>query len=223
MATLTDIRELKTVLEVDQDNPNEDAKLLFMIEWAGDLIEDYLGRKLERKARTEYYDGTDTPRLQLKARPVLVDGLAVYRQDGGYYGQASGAFGPETLLTYGSDYVLDIDQDDGTSRSGLLVRVNGTWPRTWSRSAGLLASYRTPNPGSVKVTYTAGYTIDTMPSPVRLAANLLVMKLRHLMPLGMELGSESYEERHVSYATRNKEYLLSLIKPILFQYRNWSW
>lgn len=219
---LTDIRELKSVLEIDQNNTAEDVKLGFMIEWASTLIEDFLDRKLGLTTRTEYHDGTDTPCLRLNCRPVFVEGLQVYVRNAAYYGSVPDAFGPGDLQTYGDSYALDIDQPDGTSRSGILVRINGVWPRITARQRGLLAPFRMPNFGSIKVVYDAGYTTDTMPAPVRMACNLLVMKMRNLMPLGMEMGSESYEERHISYAVRNKDYLLSLVKPILFQYRNWS-
>ena len=222
MAILTDIRELKTALEIDQDNTIEDVKLLFQIEWASALIEDYLDRRLTYDTRTEYYKGSNTQRLQLKSRPVFATNLQVYLQDNAYYGTVSGSFGSETLLTYGTDYCLDIDQPNGSSKSGILIKFSSVWPRINVRQRGLLAPYYDQNYGAIKVIYTAGYTVDTMPSPIRLACNLLVMKLRNIMPLGQEVGSESYEERHISYATRNKDYLMSLIKPILHSYRNWN-
>ncbi len=220
---LTDIRELKIALSLDQDNTIEDTLLMFQIEWASALIEDYLDRRLGFDTTTEYYTGNDTQKLQLRRRPAFPEGMQVWVQQDGFYGQRSGTFQtPEALLVYGTDYVLDVDQPDGSSRSGLLLRTHTTWPRMWIRVPGLLRPFRYPTYGSVKVTYSAGYTVDTLPSSIRLACNLLVMKMRNLMPLGQEVGSESYEERHISYATRNKDYLMSLIKPILHTYRNWS-
>lgn len=219
---LSDVHELKQALSIDQDNTIEDTLLMFQIEWASGLIEDYLDRRLGIDTTTEYYQGTDTQRIQLRRRPATPADMSVWVQQDGFFGAASGSFDSGSLLVYGVDYVLDVDQPDGTSRSGILIRTRTTWPRMWIRVPGLLSPFRYPTYGSVKVTYTAGYTVDTMPAPVRLACNLLVMKMRNLMPLGQEVGSESYEERHISYATRNKDYLMSLVKPILHTYRNWS-
>jgi len=217
------LNELKRVLQIDVRNPAEDVQLNFFAEWASDLIQKYLDRDLEYKSRTEYYDGSGTVQLRLRERPVYQTPAPVaYVDTNGYYAETSGAFGPATQLTYGTDFFLKIDGDDGTSRCGILLRRTDWWPKSFSRYRGLLAPAVTPGYGCVKVTYTAGYTADTLPGQIRAACDLLVARLRYLFPLGMEVSSESYEERHVSLLAARKDYLLALVKPMIFQYRNWA-
>lgn len=224
---LTDLREVKTLLETDLENTGEDKRLLLLIEMASNWIQEYLGRyDLEKKERTEYYKGTGTPYLLLRYRPVFTTpALQVYVDQQGYFGAASGAFDSSTsLLTYGSDYTLQIDQPDGTSRSAKLIRINSFWPRPYARQPGLLSPFLTSDTGSVKVVYTAGYTVDTLPPVIRSACTTLTASMRYLYPLGLPLSSESYEDRSIStYIEKSKEYLFSQVKPFLFSYRNWSW
>ena len=70
---------------------------------------------------------------------------------------------------------------------------------------------------------TAGHTADTLPAPLRMAAVTLIAKLRHVFPLGVELTSESYEERSISWTPNQKYYLMSLIRGMIEPYRNRRW
>lgn len=176
--------------------------------------------------KMEFYKGTGTQKLPLKFRPVYAaPTIQVTVDEAAYFGSAPGAFvGSPTAqpLVYGVDFCLQIDQPDGlTSRSGILWRINDYWPRPQVRQAGLLSPFIADDPGSIQVIYTAGYTLDNLPSAFRVACNTLVARLRYIFPLGMELGGEGYEERSISLVTEHKDYLLSLVKPMLFQYRNW--
>ena len=177
------------------------------------------------KLRTEYYNGTNSQRLLLRSRPVFTTPTPqVFVDSGGYFGSVSGAFtGANDALTYGVDFCLDIDQEDGTSRSGILIRFNDFWPKRYVRQAGYLTPFVTPSYGSVKVIYQAGFTVDTLPAVFRLAMNLLVAKLRWIFPLGLELNSESYEERNIGIAASQKNYMLNLVTPMLKPYSNWKW
>lgn len=226
MPQLSDLVELKSILEIDPRNTQEDSKLLFFLEYASAWIEEYLDRKgrLFLKTRTEYYNGTGTPNLVLRARPVYTDGLQVYVDtQGGYYGEGDNSFPASSLLTYGSDYVLRIDEDDGTSRCGILQKVRSYWPKPFARAPGVLSPFMTTDTGSVKVVYQAGYTVDNLPATLRLACNTLAAKIRYLMPVGMDLTSESYEDRSISIGNKEKDYLMSTVKDMIFGYRNWSW
>ncbi len=223
---LTDLRELKAILEIDPDNTAEDAKLLFLAEWASDWIEELLNRKnrLFFKSRTEYYGGSGTQQLLLRARPVFTTPtIQVYSDDTGYFGSNPDGFNASTLLTYGDDYCLVIDQDDGSSRSGILVRMQGYWFKPSVRQKGLLTPFIGNAYGNIKVVYTAGYTIDNLPSQLRAATNFLIARMRAILPLGMEVASESYEERSISLIAERRDYLLAIIKPMIYSYRNWSW
>jgi len=224
MPLMTDLIELKTILEIPFENTQEDSKLLFLMEYATSWIEEILNRPgLFYRQRTEYYNGTGTQKLLLKSRPVFPENMQVYVNQQGYYGANSGAFQSNTQLTYGSNYVLWIDQDDGSSRNGILLRINGYWPRPFARQQGWLTSFISQDTGSVKVVYYGGYTVDSLPSQLRLACNILVSKMRYLMPVGMELSSEGYEERSISIVNKEKDYLLSTVKDLILTYRNWKW
>ncbi len=216
---------MKKVCDINLDDHAEDSKLNFFIEQASDWILEYLDRHdIEKKSRTEFYNGTGTLTLQLRSRPVFVTPtIEVYVDSSGYYGQASGSFLAASQLTFGTDFVLKIDQDDGTSRCGLLIRIDGgIWPKQPVRTQGLLTSYIGPGFGCVKVTHTAGHTVDTLPAQLRAACNLLVTRMRYFWPLGLEIASESYEERHISLINRNKNWLMGPVIPMLFTLRNWS-
>lgn len=63
-----------------------------------------------------------------------------------FAGQAPDAFPPQTLLTLGVDYWLDLDWD-GICKSGIIYRFGMSWP--WF-------------PRSVKVQYMAGFTQDEL-------------------------------------------------------------
>ena len=224
LATLTD---LKLALDLPSAYTSEDSKLQMFLNWSVELIETYLNRKLERAARTEYYNGTNTQKLLLKARPVITTPtIQVYLQntnEGGFFGLTSGSFGAGTLLTYGEDYGLWIDQDDGTSRSGILIRRNSIWPKAFARQVGTLSPFVNTVYGNIKVVYTGGYVAGSIPYELQAAAIAIATKLRYTFPLGLEIIGESYEERSVSnmnYQKRN--WLQSLARPFVSQLRNWK-
>lgn len=235
---LTNLNYLKTYLDIPQTDTTEDSKLLLLAEDASNLIEEWLNRNrstginfdnLSKQSRTEYYDGTNSNLLVLRHRPVftLSTGDAdpqVWVSLNGFFGQASGAFTDSNdLLTYGDDFVVRIDQPDGSSRSGILVRIGDFWLRPINRRRGLLSPFIADAQGNIKVTYTAGYTADTIPPAFRLAANMLVARLRAFFPYGERIQSESYEERSVSYNLPDRDKLFDMIKSVIWGYRNWKW
>lgn len=223
----TDLRELKKILEIDPRNTEEDLNLSFYIEWASRWIEELLCRPdLEKKEVTEYYNGTGTINLVLRRRPVFTTPpIVVVLDANGYFGLASGAFTnpPNQPMVMGQDFTLQIDQVDGTSRSGILYRIGNFWPKQMYRQGGLLTPYSGPSLGSIQVTYTAGYTVDTLPAVFRMACNTLASRMRNYYPLAQELNSESYEARSLSYQGSVRDHLTQPIKQMLFPYVNRSW
>ena len=227
---LTDIIELRKILEIEEGDVSESLKLNFFIEQASSWIEEYLNRgDLGKKARTEYYSGTTTQNLMLRSRPVYLDPLpVVYVDINGFWGQASNSF-TNPALTYGTDFCLNMEEspDGASSRSGILVRMNAVWERPWVRAATMQYTTLTPyigqGTGNVKVTYTAGWTTDTVPAMLRHACDTLVARMRHMFPMGLEFTSENYEDRSQSWAGTQKDYLMALVKPILFGFRNRKW
>lgn len=221
----TDIFEVKTILSIPLNDNSEDIALNFYIEQASSLIDEFLNRPdISYKSRTEYYNGSGTQKLNLRSRPVFTDPtIQVFTNDTAYFGSVSGSFDSSTALTYGTDFALQIDQENGSSRSGILININKFWNKPSYRQRGFLSPFIGEGYGNIKVIYTAGYTVDTLPAGLRGAANLLVARMRYVFPLGMELTSESYEDRAIAMGTERRDYLLALVKPMLFTYRNWRW
>lgn len=222
----TDLVEIKALLEIDPNNTSEDKKLNFLVEMASSFIEEVLNRKMSFALRSEIYSGTGTQKMLLRSRPVFTTPTITISFDpSAYFGSSPNAFQnspPESNLVYGKDFCLQIDQPDGSSRSGILYRINDYWYKPYVRQTGLLSPFIGTDTGSYLITYQAGYTVDTLPADFRLACNLLVSKLRYIFPLGVELSSESYEERAIALITNYKDYLLALVRPMILKYRNWK-
>lgn len=159
------------------------------------LIEEYLGRKIIQDTYTEFYAGKGRQLLVLRQRPVqsitsiFVDELA-------YWGDAPGAFGNSTLLVEGTDFALDRDQADGSSRSGLVYKINGYWPVPVTHAYGEI----TPafgRIGNIKITYVAGHVEE--PPDLKLALSLTMAHLMQLIRRGGLVQSESDDDIGVSY------------------------
>lgn len=223
----TDLQEIKTLLEIDPLDNSENSKLWIYIRYATDWIEEIIGRPgISFASRTEFYDGTGTPKLILRSRPVYLNPeIEVYIDSGGYFGQVSGSFNPTTSRLYwGRDFVLRTDgENNAYSRSGILQRVRSAWTKPSVRQPGYLSPFINQDTGSIKVIYSGGYTVDTLPSNFRLACNLLVSEFRYIFPLGMQLGSESYEGRSIAPIISEKQKLLRLVIPLIAPYISWKW
>jgi hypothetical protein len=247
----SDLGELKSLLEIKPGDTSEDKKLLFLSEMASQWIEELLGRPgIFLAQRTEYYKGTGTQRLLLNSRPILSPtgtnpGMTVIIDQSGQgnfpnAGIATlpvppfttlqtppappGPPSPVLPLTYGSDFLLDIDQPDGiTSRSGILIRLNDFWPKQQVRVSGLLTPFLVNNIRVVQVTYTGGFTVDSLPASFRFACTQLIARMREVCGIGVELQSENWIDRSVSIVTSEKTRLLAMVWPILRQFRNWRW
>ena len=212
------------MLQINPDDKSEDWTLNAYLTAVSSWIEEYLNRPLFYKTRTEFYSGSGTIKLLLRCRPVYTTpAMTVLVDDLGYFGSASGAFtsnGDE--LVYGTDYCLQLKEEGEPSRSGILFRIGDFWPKPFVRQVGYLSPFVWDSMGNIKITYTAGYTADTLPAQFRIAVDLMVARFRYVFPLGMELGGESYEERSISIAA-GKEYIMGLAKPLLLPFRNWKW
>lgn len=218
---LTDLIECKALLGIAASDPCEDKLLNFLIEMASNWIEEWLGRSLEYKQRTEYYNGSGTLKLVLRSRPVYVDGLQVWMDERAFFGSAPDAFNNDPLV-YGKDFCLDIDQDNGTSRSGILIRINRIWPKQQYSARGFLTSFLGESFGSIKVIYNAGYTVDNLPPIIRLAATTLVANMRYMLPLGLDLNSDSYEAKSIGINADKKNQLMrQVVKAMLLNFKNW--
>lgn len=186
-------------------------------------IEEFCGRTFARAPYTEILSGNGTQFLWLRNRPLTATGLAVYADDGAYFGQAAGAFDPvATVLTIGVDYALPPDQPDGlTSRSGLLVRLNGLWYQPPTTPLLVINGVNVAGIGNVKVTYTAGFA--AVPLDVQQACMFLCATVKQMARLGQQMQAETDET--YSYTLRplvNKAFggLPTEVLGILARYRN---
>lgn len=221
---LASLNEMKTFLDIDPEDSSEDKLLNYYSEIATEWIEELLDRKISKKFRVEYYNGTGSKKLLLRHRPVYTTPtIAVNVDESGSFGQPTDAFDSGGELVYGTDFSLKIDQEDGTSRSAILYRLTGFWPKRSVRERGTLSPFLGESSGTIKVTYTAGYTTDTLPADLRMAFLLLVGRLRGTFPLSVELQSDNFEERSLSPVTNVKTKLLDLIRPVILSRRNWTW
>lgn len=182
----------------------EDAALAVLVPMADQFVKRYCNRDFERTTYpgaapgglgdSGYYSGKGFPELRLRQAPV-VSVASVYLDDYGQFGQnPAGSFGATTLLTAGQDYMLKYDGSLGgapCSNSGVLLRVNDVWPAQYRRERGGLSSFPVANEGSIKVSYTAGYTADDMPADLVGAVCELVAGLRKWLVQGGPLQSQS--------------------------------
>lgn len=225
----TDLQRLKAVLDVDPEDPVEDKKFSIWISTCSSWIQEWLNRPdMSKRERTEYYSGTGSPRLALRNRPVYADPVPqAWVDDRGYFGAPSAAFtdgnGNSQTLVYGTDFALEVMEEGVPVRSGILWRIDSVWPRKSYRQQGYLFPYQGGGAGNVKVTYTAGYTVDTLPEQVRAACELLVGMFRFVFPLGLPLTGDTYGGAGISIELGKRNYLMSLIKPMLTPYMNWRW
>jgi hypothetical protein len=224
---LTTLASVKTYMQIA--DASRDSLISQLIPQVSQRIEKWCGRSFGSYEYTDYYSGDGTPLLVLRQRPVVPDGLRVWVDDTGYWGQGDATEGPfpaSSELSAG-EFALDLD-DGGVSGSGLLYRVDAVWPmakvRLWVNQSPELAADRRYPTGNVKVVYTAG----ELPDDVALAANMTVAAILQANRTGSPIQSEGYEDYSrtlASFATASG--LVSVIPPqalsILADYRELSW
>lgn len=99
----------------------------------------------------------------LKLDNAFVRSITEVRMDpAGNFGFTSGSFGSSTVLVEGTDYFLELDST-GLSKSGRLIRNNAAWPN---------------RPGSVKVTYVAGFSAAELNADYSFVKEALLLEMR---------------------------------------------
>lgn len=147
----------------------------------------------------EYLDGDGGDVLQLPQRPVR-SVSSIWVDPTGFYGQGANAFADSTLLTAGTDYVLQMQSAD-QSMTGTVLRLNGSWPST--RQQVGLVSVSSPSRGSIKVRYFTGWKV--LPSELQLAAELVVADLYRTAASGAAMASESLDYYSYTRLTADEE------------------
>jgi hypothetical protein len=166
---IIDEGELRMALGIDATISAQERALLTMLHPEAEAaVKRVLRYDPQQRERTEFYprarpDGHHNPvegRYEstglravfvqenvegtLVLEHIPVRSVSALRVDySGRYGQAAGAFPADTAWTLGTDFYLDLEQS-GICKSGILIAERG-WPQI---------------PGSIKVTYTAGYSAD---------------------------------------------------------------
>lgn len=156
-------------------------------------LETFCHRKLIYKSGiVEWPEVSDDTFFMLDQTPV--DSVAEIRLDTrGGFGQIADTFGDDTVLTPGVDYYIKIDGKGdfaGKSATGIVYRNGRAWgySRSWQR--GLLASQREPVQGTIKVTYSGGYTSDNCPDDLQTGLVRAISIIYQTMPFVGPVGSE---------------------------------
>jgi hypothetical protein len=215
---VTSVASVKTYMQLPEtgsEGSPVDAVIEQLIPQISALFKKYTGRVFGTYEYTEFYSGDGTPVLVLRQRPVTPEGLLVWVDDNGAWGQGTQSEGPfpASSLQEEGTYALDLDDGD-LSGSGLLYRVNSVWPmaktRLWlNQSPDLAANYRYPT-GNIKVQYTAG----ELPDDVELAANMTIAAILRGNRTGVPIQSVSYEDFSMTLSSfQTSGGLLSAIPP----------
>lgn len=215
---LTTLAQVKTHLQITDSAL--DAQLAALILGVDAAIKSDLRRNIESASYTEYYSGDWSNVLRLKQTPVSSI-TNVWLDTDGHWGQGDDPFADADLLVAGTDYALRIDQSDGTSLSGMLMKLGGCWPGVVRRSGARLVGEYAAGLGNIKVSYVGGY--ETVPYDITMAANQLVGWALARQD-GQQMKSETLDE--YSYTMGDlKEGLASVAgySSILARYRGRRW
>ncbi len=210
----------------------DDLRLQAFLDAASQNVSDYCRRRFLQQTYTDVYvGGTNTSTFALPHSPITAV-ASIHLDNLGRFGQLAGAFPAATLLTVGVDYMLpfdgflgdDCDDSNDTTpcvKSGLIRRVDSVWPGETQYDGGL-SSRQGPGAGNIKITYTAGWTQDTMPSVIRAAVCQIAGVIKRSAPFGGLLGSESWQG--YSYSLQNPQALakypeLGSTRSFLVKYR----
>ena len=165
---ITELGDIYALLGGSVSNDADRATLLGLRAAGERLVKQYVGYHIEQKTHTEYYP----LRGQVEAADQLIEGYEMVGDKAVAYGRhtlsnrvlqlrnlpvrsitniwenpaawdtAGGSFPDSTKLTNGSDYQLDLEDDDG-SWTGHVFRRSGSW---------------SDSPRSIKIVYVAGLT-----------------------------------------------------------------
>ena len=210
---LTTLADLKTYLGIT--DTSEDDLLNLLIADADAAILGYIGRTIESATLTEYYSGDGTQMLVLQQRPVTAVTSANV-DDGGYAGQASGAFPVATAWTAGEDFFIRTVVEN-ESNTGELVAIKGPGTFTGDREPRTWGEWPLGT-GNIKVVYTAGYA--TVPSDLAGACRILAAWMRASRENGMPVKSEKLGAYSYTLLEDTGIPELSTIRGLCNRYRN---
>ena len=174
-----------------------DTVLQPIINETNDALARFIRQPLDSKTYTQYYNGVPSPRIVLRQWPVTaVTTVRVAYISGG----DPAKFDSTTDWTQYSDWVLEVDDSDDSSRQGVLRALRGYWSYQFRYPPMRLAYDLSADYRAVQVVYTAGY--EQIPQSLKSAALLIVGRL-YLMRRGLLPGSASLNGGSYSYQTYN--------------------
>ena len=200
------------------------SQLVALLPAADQAVKTYCQLNFESATYTEYHNGNNQQRITLKQIPV-VSITSLFLNDSGYFGtNTNSPFDSTTQLVEGQNFVLDHDQPDGSSKSGIVFRIGSVWPMIARvATTNLLTPYQGPCLGNIKVVYAAGYT--TIPADLQYAVAALAQFMRRSINFGgMVLESEKLGDYAYKllmsplYATQ-----VGSIVEILGRYKETGW
>lgn len=221
---LTTLPFLKAALGVATDA--QDVQWTACLNAADAAVKKYIRWNPEQViGDVKYLDGSG---LNEVVMPGLPTNLAVseVRVDGcGGYGQIPGTFGSETLLALGTNYLVDYGAGILRMRQPLttgwwwaLPPGNPTGPSLyWGglRNWGVTPAYWPRIPGCVKVTYTNGYAVGTIPADLQMGVCEIAAWLKRNALLSAFLNSESWNGEQYSLIQWQAEAYGALHLPVL--------
>lgn len=187
MAIILDLPEYRTLTGLNATtDAARDAALQSILNEVNDALTLAIRQPLNSATYTEYYNAPTTDRIALRQWPV--SSVTTVKVAQGSNGDPA-KFTSDTLLDQYTDWILEVDQSNGTSRSGILRNVNGWWGVSYTRPVGRLASRIDPDYRAVQVVYVAGYV--QIPQSLKSAALLMTSRLFHMRKFGLIPGSAS--------------------------------
>ncbi len=219
---LTSLDQIKAFLNVSQADESQDLWYDSLRVAAEATVKSYCKRDFESQDYVEYYDGNGTRFLTLRQTPVTAV-TSVHLDSTAYYGtNPVTAFAASTLLTPGVDYALAVDAGGTVSKAGIVVRINYTWPELprnyWFNQ---LVNDQGPAYGSIKVSYTAGYS--EIPADVQYATCFIVSFMKRTINFGGTFFSEhigDYSYKSLLRDLKNPE--IGTARQLLSRYRERS-
>lgn len=128
---------------------------------------------------------------------TLLYGIEVRMDQTGYGGHGSSAFASTTVQTFGTDYILDLDESGTKSNSGMLRRIAGStsvimpedsdydYSSLWARQGPVWPA----GTRNIKVVYYAGYA--TIPEDLESVCLMWAAKMADYAESGDAYNSES--------------------------------
>lgn len=198
LATLSQLK-----LHLSITTSTDDTLLQQILDGACRSVLSYLDREIEQAEFTEYYSGNGLQDFLLRNTPVdTEEDIEVYLDSSGAFGQGSG-FASDTLMTFGTDYVI-VPDNATLSYSGIVRRLGLGLPFDIGsgRPYGSLATrYRQAvwpyGQGNIKVVYTGGY--ETVPADIVLAVCQLSAAIYRSRQYGGDFQATSEKLSEYSY------------------------